>query len=165
MSSFLFQLTGTYIFNNPQIIMSTLYVAPDDDDEGYIIISEVSSKMLLQNSINCLYQLVFSTRIPKTSRINFLGHNIHFFHFVSWILCSLRKHVRLALSNSSQILTVMHLWTNIFNMWSECSLVLLQNLCSFHQTAEIWFGKDHSLYSWKVPSRNRNFLFVEKNIC
>lgn len=63
--------------------------------------------MLFRNSINCLYQLVFSKRLPKTSRINFLAHNIHSFHFVSWILCSLRKHGRLALSNSCQILTLL----------------------------------------------------------
>lgn len=63
--------------------------------------------MLLQNSINCLHKLLFSKRIPKTSRINLLGHNIHSFHFVSWILCSLRKHVRLAWSKSCQILTLL----------------------------------------------------------
>lgn len=63
--------------------------------------------MLFQNSINCLYQFVFSKRIPKTSRINFLAHNIHSFHFVSWILGSLWKRVRLALSNSCQTLTLL----------------------------------------------------------
>ena len=59
-----FRLAETYTFHNSQIMMGV----PDDDDSGYIMISEVSSKMWLQHSTNCLYQLVFSERVTETSQ-------------------------------------------------------------------------------------------------
>lgn len=54
------------IFNNPQIIMAMLYVAPEDETSGYLLIPERFSKMLFQNSINHLYKLMFSKRLIET---------------------------------------------------------------------------------------------------
>lgn len=48
--------------------MNILYVLPDGDVSGYIIIPERSSKIVLPDNINCLYELVFSKRVDETGQ-------------------------------------------------------------------------------------------------